>query len=74
MSDRVRDNFEEIIEAVEKHKNAVDSSDATDWRNVAESRIDEYRQNLNQDILEDFHDAGIDDADMEYVEEVSPFH
>jgi len=74
MSDRVRDNFEEIIEAVEKHKNAVDSSDATDWRNVAESRIDEYRQELNQDILEDFHDAGIEDADMEYIKEVSPFH
>jgi hypothetical protein len=74
MSDRVRNNFEEIIEAVEKHKNAVDSSDATSWRNVAESRIDEYRQNLNQDILDDFHDAGIEDADMEYVEEVSPFH
>jgi hypothetical protein len=41
---------------------------------VAELRINEYRQNLNQDILEDFHDAGIEDADMEYVEEVSPFH
>jgi hypothetical protein len=74
VSDRVRDNFEEIIEAVEKHKNAVNPSNATDWRNLAESRINEYRQNLNQNILEDFHNAGIEEADMEYINEISPFH
>jgi hypothetical protein len=70
----VREMYEDIIEAVERHRDSESSSEAIRARNTAESRITEHSNSLDEKILEQFHKAGIDEVDIEDIREYSPFH
>jgi hypothetical protein len=74
VGDSVREKYEDIIEAVENHKEAENSEDAANWRKIAESRLETYRSDLNSKVLEEFHRAGLEDMDIEQVDDFSPFH
>lgn len=70
----VRDMYEDIISAVERHREAESANTATTARNTAEALIAEHSRSLDEKILDQFHDAGIDEVDLENVREYSPFH
>lgn len=70
----VEEKYEDIIDAVEKHRAADSGTDATNWRKEAERRLNNYRDDLNEKVKNDFVDAGVEDITQEEVEEHSPFH
>ncbi len=70
----VKSKYKDVIKAIEKHKKAQKSSKATKWRNEAENKINEYKEDLNEKLLEEFHNTGIDDIDLKELEDYSPFH
>ncbi len=70
----VRELYEDIIAAVERHRDAESASEAISARNTAETLITEHSRSLDEKILEQFHDAGIDEIDIEDIREYSPFH
>jgi len=74
IGDSVREKYEQIIEATQNHKQAETSKEAANWRRIAEERIEQYRSDLNEKIVERFHQAGADDVSMDDVERYSPFH
>ncbi|MDL0118145.1 hypothetical protein PNQ29_00015 [Halobacterium salinarum] len=70
----VEEKYEDIIEAVEKHRAAESGTDATNWRKEAERRLSNYRGDLNEKVKKDFEDAGVEDITQDDVEDHSPFH
>ncbi len=70
----VKDLYEDIIDAVERHRSATTGSDAANARNLAESRIDTHSQTLNEKVLKQFSDTGINDVSAEELKAYSPFH
>jgi hypothetical protein len=74
IGDSVREKYEDIIDAVEKHRGADTATEATNWRKEAERRLSKYEDDLNKKVLEDFRDAGVEDITQEEIEDHSPFH
>ncbi len=74
VGESVREMYEEVITAVERHKNADTSQEATNARRLAEARIDEYSNTLDNKILERFEDAGVENVSLSEIQEYSPFH
>ncbi len=70
----VKEKYEDIIEAVEKHRAANSGTDATNWRKEAERRLSTYRDDLNDKVRKDFEEAGVEDITQDDVEDHSPFH
>ncbi len=70
----VEEKYEDIIEAVEKHRAANSGTDATNWRKEAERRLSTYRDDLNEKVKKDFEEAGVEDITHDDVEDHSPFH
>ncbi len=70
----VQELYEDVIEAIERHRDATSAAEATNARHLAESRIDVHSQELNEKILERFHSAGLDDIDLDELQEFHPFH
>ena len=70
----VEEKYEDIIEAVEKHRAAESGTDATNWRKEAERRLSNYRGDLNEKVKKDFEDADVEDITQDDVEDHSPFH
>jgi len=74
VGDSVQQKYENIIEAVEKHRNAETGTEATNWREEAERRLSVYRQDLNKKVGERFREAGIEGLSQSDIEGYSPFH
>ena len=74
VGDSVREKYEDIIDAVEKHRDADTATDATNWRKEAERRLSKYEDDLNQKVLEEFRDAGVEGITQEDIDDHSPFH
>ncbi len=75
MSDwSLHEKYKEIIEAVEKHRNAKTSSEARNWREIADSRMEQYRPEFNERLLEEFRESGWDEISKDELNEFSPFH
>ncbi|RLM33261.1 type II restriction endonuclease subunit M [Haloferax sp. Atlit-109R] len=70
----IKEMYEGVIEAIERHQDATSSKVATNARKLAESRIDSHSEKLNEKILDQFHDAGIEKVDEKTLEEYHPFH
>ena len=70
----VEEMYEDVISAVERHRSADSSAEATNARRLAESHIKEHSQELDKKVYEQFVDSGIEDITPEKVQEYSPFH
>jgi hypothetical protein len=70
----VEELYNDVIEAVERHRNASTASEAANARRLAESRIDTHSEVLNEKILEQFQDAGVEGVTEENLQSYHPFH
>ncbi|PSP68573.1 type II restriction endonuclease subunit M [Halobacteriales archaeon QS_1_69_70] len=70
----VQELYEDVIEAIERHQDATSGTEATNARKLAESRIESHSEVLDEKVLKQFHDAGIDEVDMVDLQEYHPFH
>ena len=70
----VRNAVKDISEAIENHKTATSSEEATKWRHEANKRLEKYRDVLDQKIENDFQSAVNEDISSEKIKEYSPFH
>ena len=69
----VQELYEEVIEAIEEHKQARSGSEATQARKKAEQRIQTHQDNLDNKLLSEFDNLGID-LSVDQLQECSPFH
>lgn len=74
VGEAVREKYEDVIEATENHRQARTKEQTERWRREAEQRREQNAADLDKKILEQFHDAGIEDMDHERLGEYSPFH
>ena len=72
--DSVRDRYQDIIDEIEKHEQAIDSETAENHRRRAFEKLRNAREELIDDIHGDFIEAGIDDLKPEKVAELEPFN
>jgi len=70
----VRDKYREIIEAVQNHRNAVDSTEATKWRKIAEERMDRHRPKFDEQLAKNAREAGVEDLTTSELRSSEPFH
>lgn len=70
----VRKMYDDVITAVERHRDAKSAKEASNARKLAESRIEEHSRSLNNKILEQFKTAGLEGITSEEVESYHPFH
>lgn len=70
----VQKKFEQVIEAVHNHRAATTSSDAANWRRIAEERMGKYRSDLDKDLAQRLRDAGMEEVDAETLREFDSFH
>jgi len=74
ISQSVREMFDDVIAAVERHREADSAKEAASARNVAESHIEEHSRSLNEKIVDQYHQAGVEDIELSDIREYSPFH
>ena len=74
VGESVEKMYNDVISAVERHRDADSSNEAANARRLAESRIREHSSDLNAKILDQFVEAGISEVNLEDVREYSPFH
>ncbi|MDL5363794.1 DNA methyltransferase [Halalkalicoccus sp. NIPERK01] len=74
VGESVQEMYEEVITAVERHKKADTSHEATNARRLAETRINEYSNSLDEKIRQRFKEAGVDNVSLTEIREYSPFH
>ncbi|APX96388.1 Eco57I restriction-modification methylase domain-containing protein [Natronorubrum daqingense] len=70
----VKELYDDVIDAIERHQDATSGQEATNARKLAESRIDTHSETLDEKVLEQFHEAGLEDVDLADLEEFHPFH
>jgi hypothetical protein len=70
----VRDLYQDVIDSIERHRDATSASEATNARRVAESKIAAHGEELNEKVIDQFETAGVESVDTESVKEFSPFH
>ncbi|MYL68627.1 Eco57I restriction-modification methylase domain-containing protein [Halorubrum distributum] len=70
----VRELYEDVIEAIDRHREATSAKEATNARRLAESRINSHSEVLDEKILSQFQEAGIEGVDADILEEFHPFH
>ncbi len=70
----VKRAVKKINEAIEKHKKATSSEEATEWRHKANKRLEKYRDVLDQKTETEFQNAVEEDITLEQVKQYSPFH
>jgi len=72
--DSVRDRYQDIIDEIEKHEQAIDSETAEKHRHRAFEKLRDARKDLIEDIHGDFVEAGIEEITPGEVEELEPFN
>ena len=70
----VRDLYQDVIDTIERHRDATSASEAANARRVAESKIAAHSEDLNEKVVDQFETAGVESVDTESVKEFSPFH
>lgn len=70
----VKKAVQEINEAIEKHKDATSSEEATKWRHEANERLEKYREVLDEKTAKEFRSAVDENVSLEKVKEYQPFH
>ncbi|MUV85521.1 type II restriction endonuclease subunit M [Natronomonas sp. CBA1123] len=70
----VRELYQDVIEAIDRHREATSAKEATNARRLAESRIASHSEVLDEKVLSQFREAGIDDVDADVLDEFHPFH
>jgi len=70
----VKELYDDVIDAIERHQGARSASEATNARKLAESRISSHSEILDEKVLEQFHSAGREDLTPDDVEDIHPFH
>ena len=70
----VEELYKDVIEAVDRHRNASTGTEAANARRLAESKINTHSEALNEKILEQFHDAGVEGVSEENLKSYHPFH
>jgi hypothetical protein len=72
--DSVRSRYEDVIEQIELHEEySAFPERAEEHRQRANELLEEYREELDDDILEDFRDA-VDVVTEDNLDEYTPFH
>jgi len=74
IGESVREMYDDVIEAVQRHRDATSAAEAANARNIAEARVQAHSRSLDQKILEEFHSAGAEDVTPEDVQNFHPFH
>ncbi|WP_240938419.1 BREX-1 system adenine-specific DNA-methyltransferase PglX, partial [Haloarcula rubripromontorii] len=74
VGESVGELYQDVIKPIKRHRRANSSAEAANARKLAESRIREHGQKLDEKVLEQFQDGGVDDITIERVREYSPFH
>ena len=72
--DTVQEKYGDIIELVEKHKATSDTEETKGYLEEAEELLGEYRDDLDEKVLLEFQEAGIEDIDVAQVQKYEPFH
>ncbi|WP_207587165.1 Eco57I restriction-modification methylase domain-containing protein [Halomontanus rarus] len=72
--DSVRAKYGDIIAQVERHKRANDTTEARTHLEKAEELLAEYRGDLDEKVLDEFKEAGVEEITIEQVKEYQPFH
>jgi len=74
VGENVEELYKDVIKPIKRHRGANSSAEAANARKLAESRIREHGQKLDEKVLEQFQEGGVDDITIERVREYSPFH
>jgi len=70
----LQQKFESISDAIENHRQATTSEEATKWRKEAENLIDTYRGDFNSELLNKFHEAGLNQVSLDDIANFDPLH
>ncbi|WP_135851111.1 Eco57I restriction-modification methylase domain-containing protein [Halorussus salinus] len=70
----VKELYEDVIEAIERHRSATSAQDAANARRVAESKISSHSGELDEKVIEQFHAAGLESVDQDSIKDFNPFH
>jgi len=70
----IREKYQDIIEAVQNHRSATDSSEAANWRKVAEERMNRHRPDFDEQLAKNVRDAGVDDLTTDELQSFDPLH
>jgi hypothetical protein len=74
VGENVRKMYNDVIKAVERHRQAISAKEAADARRLAEKEIEKHARALNEKIHKKFHDSGIEDVTLDEIRDYSPFH
>jgi hypothetical protein len=72
--DTVRAKYEDVIEQIRRHKESSDTETAREHLLEAERLREEYRVDLDERVLDEFKEAGIEGITPERVAAQQPFH
>jgi len=70
----VKRAISEINKAIQNHKNATSSEEATKWKHKADELIENYREILDKKTTKEFQEAVGKEITLEKVKRHSPFH
>ena len=73
-ADSVRSKYGNIITQITRHKQTSDTQEAQAHLERAEELLEKYRTDLDQKVLQDFHEAGVEDIELEQIQDYDPFH
>jgi len=74
VGESVKEMYEDIITAVNRHREAKSASTATNARRIAESRIADHTDKLDEKVLNGFHESGAEHVTKEDLDKFQPFH
>jgi len=74
IGETIAEMYDDVIDAIDRHRSTDSASEATSARDEAESLIEEYSVSLNEKIVDQFIEAGIDDLSITELEAHDPFH
>lgn len=72
--DSVRNRYEEIIEEIHAYQNAITSEQAEQHQKKAHQLLEQAREDLQDEVKDEFLAAGIEGITTEDIAEYSPFH
>lgn len=72
--DSVKELYGEIIDEMNRHREAESTEEAYDRLKRVEELKSRYRPDLNEKVLIDYQEAGASDAMIEDIEDLRPFH
>ncbi len=74
IGESVKKKYDDIIEATENHRAAQTKQETEKWRRKAERRRRQRAEDLDDKIVDNFHEADINTVSEDNIDEYSPFH